>query len=216
MVDWIINLDANLTLAINGSHYLFLDAFAMIVTSTVAWIPIGIFLCWYIYKNYGFKSMLLTLGSILLCVLVADTISSGIVKPLVARWRPSQDPGMMYAIDVVNQYRGGRYGFFSSHAANTCSVAVFLCMLFKSKSLTYMFMLFSLVNCWSRIYLGVHYFGDVIVGFCFGALVGLCIHKVYVRYGGIRAYDKDGYVLVSNLLSYVAFLLLAWYIANFF
>ncbi len=216
MIEQIVALDRDLTLALNGSHSVLLDALAMIVTSTVAWIPIGLFLHWYVYKNYGWRTTLLVLGSILLCILVADTVSSGVFKPLVERWRPSRDPNIMYVVDVVNEYRGGRYGFFSSHAANTCSVAMFLILLFRSKPLTSLFLLFTLANCWSRIYLGVHYFGDVVVGLCFGALVGYCVHKLYVRCGGVHVTDPDGYVLVVNLISYVAFLLLAWFLASIF
>ena len=208
--------DSFMTLAVNGSHSILLDAFALIVTSTVAWIPLGAFLFWYVYRNCGLKTMLLALGSVLLCVLVADAVSSGVFKPLVERWRPSRNPGIMYAVEVVNEYRGGSYGFFSSHAANTCSVAVFLCGLVRGKALACMFWLFTLVNCWSRIYLGVHYFGDVAVGLCFGALVGFFVHKLYVRCGGVLISDKGSSILVVSLISYVAFLLLSLFLACFF
>lgn len=216
MIEQIVDLDRYLTLAINGSNSVMLDAFALIVTSTVAWLPIGLFMCWYIYRNYNLKTMLFVLGAILCCVLVADVVSSGIFKPLVERFRPSRDPEIMYAVDVVNEYRGGCYGFFSSHATNTCSVAVFLCCVFRNRSLIYMFALFTLVNCWSRIYLGVHYVGDVFVGLCFGTLVGLCVYRLYIRFGGVHVSDKDRYILVMNLVSYVAFLLLSVLLASFF
>ena len=79
-----------------------------------------------------------------------------------------------------------------------------------------MFALFTLVNCWSRIYLGVHYVGDVVVGLCFGTLVGLCAYRLYIRFGGVHVSDKDRYILVMNLVSYVAFLLLSVLLASFF
>lgn len=216
MFEKIIELDKTITLAINGSHSVILDSFALVVTSTIAWIPIGLFLLWYIYRNNGTKTMLMVLGSILLCVLVADSVSSGIFKPLIERWRPTRDPEMLNLVDVVNGYRGGRYGFFSSHAANTCSVAVFLCMLFNTKKLTLMFIAFTLVNCWSRIYLGVHFFGDVIVGLIFGTFVGWGIFRLYAKLGGQRASDELDYVFVANLASYIAFLLVAGFLANAF
>lgn len=216
MIDQILELDREITLAINGSNSLALDAFALIVTSTIAWIPIALYMLWYVYRKNGLKTMLLTIGGILLCVLIADTVSSGIFKPLVARWRPSRDPEIMYLVDIVNDYRGGRYGFFSSHASNTCSVATFLALQFRSRHLCVMFVLFTLINCWSRMYLGVHYFGDIFVGLCFGVLVGLVVFKLYSRLGGTTVADNKGCVFVANLSTYVAFLLLIPFVAASF
>ena len=213
MIDKLVQLDTAITLGINGSESSMMDYVMLIITSTVAWIPLGVFVLWHVYKNYGTKTLLYVLLGMGLCIFAADMISSGIVKPLVARWRPTRDPGLMYVVDVVNGYRGGRYGFFSSHAANTMSVAVFLCMFFRKKIITGLFIFWSLLNCWSRIYLGVHYFGDVVVGILCGLIVGWCVYKLYRRIGGQNA-NTDSYpVAVACMLTYVCILLVAPFMA---
>ena len=85
-------------------------------------------------------------------------------------------------LDVVNDYRGGRYGFFSSHAANTFSVAMFVTLLVRRRGLGLMLFSWAALNGWSRIYLGVHYFGDVIVGTAWGCIVGALVYWLYARF----------------------------------
>ena len=105
-----------------------------------------------------------------LCVLLAGGVDDEIVKPLVARWRPTHDPEIGSLIDTVNGYRGGNYGFFSAHAANTFSLAV-LCFMVG----------WSLTNCYTRLYLGVHYPGDITVGLLWGGFVGWLVYRLYCR-----------------------------------
>ena len=84
-------------------------------------------------------------------------------------------------VDVVNNYRGGNYGFFSSHASNTFSIAIFFTLLVRSRSLSTFLILWSLTNCWTRLYLGVHYPGDVLVGLLWGGIVGTAVWFLYYR-----------------------------------
>lgn len=72
---------------------------------------------------------------IALVITLADQIASGLCKPFFARFRPTQDPNIMYMVDIVNGYRGGRFGFISSHAANTFAISVFLSLLIKGNLL---------------------------------------------------------------------------------
>ena len=213
MIDYLLQLDEKITLAINGSHSILLDHLALIITSTIAWVPLGVFLLWHVYRNYNLRTMLYVLIGLGLCVFLADTISSGFFKPFVERFRPTRDPELMYVVKVVEGYRGGRYGFFSSHAANTCSVALFLGLLFRNKILYYLLAFFTLSNCWSRVYLGVHYFGDIIVGLLCGVIVGWCVYRLYMRCGGVLL-TKDSYSLVEiQIIMYISFLLLAPFLA---
>lgn len=212
MIEDIIQLDLSITLAINGSHSLLMDHLMMIITSTVAWIPLGVFILWYIFHKKGAYTLMLVVLGIGLCILLADGISSGIFKPLVGRYRPSRDVDLMYLIKVVDGYRGGRFGFFSSHAANSLSVAVFLGMLFRSKQLWVMFIIFSLLNCWSRVYLGVHYFGDIMAGLLCGAIVGWCVFWLYRKFGGTYMNDDGHPVIVAEMSTFVVLLLVAFLI----
>lgn len=212
MIEDIIQFDRSITLAINGSHSLLMDHLMMVITSTVTWIPLGVFILWYIFHKKGAYTLMLVVFGIGLCILLADGISSGIIKPLVGRYRPSRDVDLMYLIKVVDGYRGGRFGFISSHAANSLSVAVFLGMLFRSKQLWVLFIIFSLLNCWSRVYLGVHYFGDIIGGLLCGAAVGWFVFWLYRKFGGTYMND-DGYpVVIAELSTFVALLLAAFLI----
>ena len=155
-----IELDKNLLLQWNGSDSLFWDGFMWVSTSTFIWIPLGIVLLYVIIRNNSPKEAFITLLAIALVITLADQISSGICKPLFARFRPTQDPEIMYLVDTVNGYRGGRYGFISSHAANTFAMAVFVSLLTKSKRLAVVLLSWAILNAYSRIYLGVHYPGD--------------------------------------------------------
>ena len=127
------------------------------ITATVTWLPAVVVLLYVIIRAGEMRDICLTVLALALCILLADQVASGIFKPLVARPRPAGDPSLMYLVDVVGGYRGGKYGFFSSHASNTFAVAVFLSLLVRHKPFTWVLLSWALLNCWSRVYLGVHW-----------------------------------------------------------
>ena len=175
-------IDHQLTLAINGSDSLFWDNVMYTVTDTFSWTLVIIVLLAIIFKNNTWKEALMVYVAMILLIVVADRICSGIVKPLVARWRPTQDPQLMYLVDVVRGYRGGRFGFFSGHACNTMCMAMFLSWLFRSTKVTLTLFFWSLSTTFTRLYLGVHYLGDVCVGFIVGAILGFGFYWLMERY----------------------------------
>jgi len=208
-----------LLLALNGSHSLFVDTLMMTFTSAWTWVPLYVSLFYVVIKNNeSMQQILLILCSVALCIFLSDGISSGIIKPLIGRFRPTQDPMIKYQIDIVNGYRGGMYGFFSSHAANTFSICIFLCMVIRNKILTFGLLSWSLINCWSRIYLGVHYPGDILCGLVWGFIVGMSIYVIYrFFYKRISAdmnfvssqYTSTGYAL-SDIDIIVSMLMLTY------
>ena len=168
-----IQLDKQLLLWFNGSDSLFLDGLVNTLTTATTWIPLYLGLFYMVLKNNdNVQKVLLILGCAGLCVLLAGSLNDLFIKPAVARWRPSRDQDIAMLVDVVNGYRGGRYGFFSSHAANTFSIAIFFTLLVRSRVLSVAMILWSLLNCWTRLYLGVHFPGDILCGLLWGGAVG--------------------------------------------
>lgn len=199
-----IESDKSLLFQWNGSDSLFWDGFMWVATSTYIWIPLGVMLLYVIFKNNIVKEAFLIIIAFALVITLADQIASGICKPLFQRFRPTQDPEMMYLVDVVNNYRAGRYGFISSHAANTFGVAVFVSLLIRHKLLSIILFIWASLNAYSRIYLGVHYPGDILFGTLDGCLIGW---GVYVLYKWIQTKWYNPIQYVSNRCTSSGYLL---------
>ena len=218
MLEFITNIDTRLTLFLNGSDSEMLDAIAVTATKTSTWIPLGILLLYVLMRMKDWKNALLVILCVGIAITLADQMASGIFKPLVARLRPSHTPELQGVIDLVGDYRGGRYGFFSSHAANTCAVAVFLSLLFRKRVFTVAICSWAMVNSWTRLYLGVHYVGDIMVGLIWGALVGWMVFRLYrfltlkVKLEGVELLytEKRAYLLAKAIaLTYAAIIIYA-------
>lgn len=206
-MDWesLIELDRQLLLLLNGSESLYFDTLVRTLTAAVTWVPLYVSLFFLVLRNNDtVQRIMLIVGAAALCVILAGTIDDTIVKPLVARWRPTHDPQIGSVVDIVNGYRGGRFGFFSAHACNTFSIAIFFALLVRSHVLTFFLVTWSLVNCWTRLYLGVHFPGDIFAGLVWGAAVGVGVYYLYlyvcrrldVRQGFVSSkYTSTGYQL---------------------
>lgn len=151
----------------------------MTATRTVTWIPLFAVLLYMVVRagRKNVRGVLCVLAAVGLCVLLCDAFVSSVVKPLVARPRPTHDAVLGPLVDVVHGYRGGAYGFFSSHAANTAALATLFALLFRNRWFAVHLYGWVLVNCWTRVYLGVHYAGDLAVGLFWGVLVGLLSYR---------------------------------------
>lgn len=178
-IQQLIATDRQVLLAQNGSDSLFWDGFMWIVSDTKTWIAAAIMLLYIILKNNKLPQGLIIIVAIALVITCADQFASGLCKPLFARYRPAQDPEIMYLVDIVNGYRGGRYGFISSHAANTFAVAMFISLLVRNKWLTILMFVWAIIPSYSRIYLGVHYPGDILCGAFAGCVIACLIYGLY-------------------------------------
>lgn len=184
----LISLDQQWLLAINGWHAEWADVLMWYISKSTTWLPLYALLVgfvvyrfgiqWYLSTqntlNYRFTALLrvfIVLAGFAVAVGLSDFVSSGIIKPWVCRLRPTHEPALAGMLHLVNGYTGGMYGFVSSHAANTMACALLFSLLYRNKYATVALMLWVALNCYSRMYLGVHYPGDIIGGLLVGTLV---------------------------------------------
>jgi undecaprenyl-diphosphatase len=125
--------------------------------------------------------VMLTVGGAVVCVLLTAGITNLLVKPLVARPRPCNDLLIKYAVDVVLGISNRNYSFFSAHAANTSALVMFLALLIRNRLFIIAMILWSALNCYTRLYLGMHYPSDILCGLLFGCLMGFIAYVVYLK-----------------------------------
>lgn len=190
-----MNIDTYILLWINGHHTEWLDQLMWWVSQSVTWIPLYIVLVGLIiYRYRSWKTVMAILLAFALAVGLSDFISSGILKPLVERLRPTHEPSLAPFLHIVNGYKGGMYGFCSSHAANTLACALLFMFVYKNKITTSILIVWVVINSYSRIYLGVHYPTDIMAGWIIGcataalayALLGF-LQKRHMRHGACEA-----------------------------
>lgn len=178
MIETLSSIDQQLLLAVNSANTPALDQFMWLVSARTTWIPLYIVVFALLVRQYGWKlALCLALGAGL-AVAVADQVCATFIRPLVERLRPANlDNPLSPLVHIVHGYRGGRYGFPSCHAANTFAAAMFLTLAFPRRVVPAIALFaWALLNCWSRMYLGVHYPGDLLVGGLIGAGAGAGIY----------------------------------------
>lgn len=164
------DVDTDLLLWLNSAHNAFFDVFMMLFTGKWIWVPMYLSLAYLLLKNMTAKQAMMCIVAIALVIVVTDQMSSSLIRHAVGRLRPANlENPISDMVHIVDGYRGGRYGFPSSHAANSFGLVFFLYFLMRRSPLPAFMMVWAIVNCYSRIYLGVHYPGDILCG----ALVGL-------------------------------------------
>lgn len=172
MIDFLTNLDSQLFLFLNGLHSEFWDSIMWWVSGKEEWIPLYmVLLGWLIFR---FKWRILYLIPFIVLLIVLSDQISVLIKNTVQRFRPTHDPEIGNLVNTLNNYRGGKYGFVSSHAANSFALAIFTSLILKNRWFTVFIFFWAALVSYSRIYLGVHYPGDIL----FGALLGIALGMV--------------------------------------
>ncbi len=175
MIEFLDNIDKQWLLALNNDYSNFWDGIMVGYSEKITWIPLYLSFLYLIFKKWKHQGWWIVIA-LVLCVVMADQIASGILKNTVQRLRPSHDPTMEGLVELVNNYRSGRYGFVSSHAANSFGLALLTALIFRNKIFTYGIFIWAAVNAYSRIYLGVHYPGDILGGIIVGVFSALVMY----------------------------------------
>jgi len=176
----LIHLDQDLFLYLNGLGTPFFDDFWMFVTGKWNSIPLYIILVYLLYKKTGIKATLITVLVVGLMIGCTDQLANLFKKVLFLRPRPCHEEVIYEAMRLVKSYCGGKYGYFSAHAASSMALAVLLGKIFKPhfKYLGSLLLIWAIIVGYSRIYIGVHYPGDVLTGMFFGVVIALLMYKL--------------------------------------
>ncbi|MCC6600348.1 MAG: phosphatase PAP2 family protein, partial [Crocinitomicaceae bacterium] len=175
----LLNADRQLFLLLNGDYAAWLDLPMWYFSKTIVWIPVFIVLLVLLYKKYPGKSFVFVVLSVAVIITMCDRCSVMLFKNIFMRLRPSHEPSLEGLIHLVREkngefYRGGLYGFFSSHAANYSGIITFFIIVMRpvNRIVILFLVTWCLLISFSRIYLGVHYPGDVLAGLIFGSSIG--------------------------------------------
>lgn len=172
----LIEIDQEWLVAINNCHAPWADQVMWIISTAWTWIPLYALLIGLLFWRFGWKKALVMVLAVVAAAGLSDWISSGLIKHAVCRLRPTHEPSLEGLLHIVRDYRGGMYGFVSSHAANTMAVAMTFSLIWRKWQATVPLMLWVALNCYSRMYLGVHYPGDILGGLIVGSVVSIGIY----------------------------------------
>lgn len=174
---WLSDIDARLLLIVNGAHSPFFDSVMWCISGRWIWVPFYAVLAYLLFRRMSWKRASICLVTIGLIILAADQTCATLIRPEIGRLRPANlNNPLSSFVHVVNGYRGGRCGFPSCHAANTFALAVFMSLVIRHKWFTVMMFSWAFIVSYSRMYLGVHYFGDLFCGATIGSLFAVLFY----------------------------------------
>ncbi|MCM1519182.1 MAG: phosphatase PAP2 family protein [Lachnoclostridium sp.] len=176
MIDYLINLDSEALLWLNSFHTQYLDRFMMLFTGRFVWIPMYATLLYVFSRMFNPRQVLILVIGIALAITLSDQTVASLLRPIFQRLRPANlDNPLSALVQVVDGYRGGRYGFPSCHGANSFALVAFTAWIIPRSRYIIFITVWAIINCYTRNYLGVHYPGDILVGAIIGVAFGtLC------------------------------------------
>lgn len=181
LLKWIVQTDDRILLFINGMHTPYFDTFMQCYSGKWIWIPMYLSIYFVVLRNFHWKTMLLCMIGLGLTITFADQVGATLIRPLVERLRPSNlDNPISGFVHIVDGYRGGRFGFPSCHAANTFGLSFFIHYFFRRSWLSLFLFSWAVLTCYSRMYLGVHYLGDLLVGTFIGWIGAWLMYRLFL------------------------------------
>lgn len=203
MEELIIGIDTEIFLWLNSRHTSFWDTFMFLTSGKLIWVPLYLSMLYAIFLCYGWRTMLLMGLMTAVAVGAADQLCSELLRPVIERMRPANlDNPLSRYVHIVDDYRGGRFGFPSSHAANTFALAALTAFLFRRWQYTLFVFTWAVIICYSRIYLGVHYPGDILagltIGSAFGAICYACAGVVLAVFVYRKPREREARALIAR------------------
>jgi undecaprenyl-diphosphatase len=190
MIEYLNRIDTDLFLFLNSLYSPFWDKVMLFMSGKAEWIPLYLVLAgWVIYK-FRWKAVLVFAIAALL-IIASDQVSN-LFKDLFQRLRPCHNPKIQDLIHMVDDYCGKRYGFVSNHAANTFALAGFTSLLFRNKFYSIFIFFWAALVSYSRIYLGVHYPGDILGGMLLGTGLAVMFCWLYSVISSMPVFEKLG------------------------
>lgn len=194
ILQYLIDIDTDIFMSVNRYHNAYWDTFMYLFSEKEVWVPMYLTLIFVLIRNNNWRVIGLCVLALCCIFLFTDTFLASIVRPWVARLRPSNLENPLSAtVHIVDDWRGGRYGFPSNHAANCWALAFFCWWLFRRKAITIFLVAWALITCYSRSYLGVHYPGDLLAGMLFGLAASSLCYYVFHRISGYTHTDELRY-----------------------
>ena len=197
-MDYLINIDSDLLLWLNGAHNAFFDAFMMLFTNKFIWVPMYLALAYLLFRNMSLKQVVMCLVAIALLVVITDQMSSSLIRYAVGRLRPANlENPISDMVHIVDGYR---------------------LYLFRRSPIPVFVMVWAIFNSYSRIYLGVHYPGDILCGVLVGLLAATLVWFIYKKLTNqsylseVRGWSMP---IVVGLLTVVGISLYSYYVINY-
>lgn len=179
MIEFLNNIDSSIMLALNGAGGAFWDQFMYAFSGKWIWVPMYATLLFILYRLFEWRIATVYALAIILTIVICDQLCATHLRPLVGRLRPSNpDNPLSQFIHIVKGCRGGAHGFPSCHAANSFGLATILSFIIARKRFVIFIMSWATLNSYSRICLGVHYPGDILVGAAIGFTAGFLIYRL--------------------------------------
>ena len=200
----LMETDQTVFLYLNGLYTSFGDYFMSSFSGKVIWAPMYASVLYVLLKNADWKVALYCLIAIVLTITFADQACATFIRPAVARLRPcSPDNPISELVHLVNGKRSGSFSFPSCHAANSFGLAFMLMYLFRNRWLTAFILIWTVINSYSRIYLGVHYPTDLLAGAIVGATGATLMYLLLRKITGVRQVGnkQSAVIIYTGLLT---------------
>lgn len=206
-------MDEQLFFLINGSHTTFLDGFMYLVSQKAVWIPLYLSLLYVIWRNYSWKGIVAILLMVGIGMLITDWANAHLLRPWIGRLRPSNPENPIAPlVHIVNDKRGSGCGMPSAHSANIWLLTFLMIHWCREKWMTVTMVLTAIMVCYSRVYLGFHYPGDIMGGFLLAALTAgtICyLHKRYFQFCPVTMLRHTFVTAIVAVLTMCSFLIVA-------